>query len=698
MRHPMLADPIRTTDITSAILPHVQSENEVIRCAAVRALGRNGQDDPRSREVLLELIRDGDPDIRSDAIEALAPLAQAKDVDMILESLQADPVREVKLAAIQILVALKDTKCIPQLRALALSKCEDSVVWEDEIADWDDWMDIQIAAINALGTLGASDSIDDLLAALNDEMGQTLDIPVFRALAQLGQQGLVWLLATVEAGKGLARKRAADALADVDPDLLRPHLDRLTGADDVALRLLGLSLLSADDPKAEQLTLQDVSQDLRLAGLVQFAQSRPEWVIAALADPSERVQATALEQLELPLPDYLHDMLVDNILAWLLNGGAVLTPAAATLLPKVAPQRAAGPLNALASDADRPIEARLAAIRGLGGIGGPAMSEILGELLADRSQQVRLVALHEIKALAQAGDHTALDILVHAIGGTQLDEEDKVQVLNLGVAPDVGTPKEDAPSNLRISEEGEILQEDPAESDVPATGSTLAALQFVTPEAEAQAAKSKPKGKKNRVAIEGPDAVGEDLSCAAIEAARALGSVRVAAAVASQITASSDRIRIASWRALTTGFPSCFEAAQAAPMALCDASPEVRREALKVLILADQLDRYLLQALEDQDALVRADAVAQLSDERLLPFISDTAVSVRHAALSTALDSGDKNLSAQAIAQVFSAGRVDTLAWALKRSDDMQAEAVRRLNTGEEGRANFIILDALAAS
>ena len=285
----MLADTIRTKDITSAILPHTQSENEVIRCAAVRALGRNGKGDPRSRAVFLDMLRDQDPDIRSDAIEALAPLVQPEDAAVILESLQSDPVREVKLAAIQILVGLEDRTCIPQLRALAMSKCEDSIAWEDEIADWDDWMDIQIASINALGTLGAAESIDDLMAALNDEMGQTLDIPVFRALAQMGKQGLIWLLATVQAGKGLARKRAADALAGVDPDLLRDHLDRLIEAEDVALRLLGLSLLSADMPQAEALTLRDPSQDLRCAGLKQFCKDRPDWIIAALADPSETV-------------------------------------------------------------------------------------------------------------------------------------------------------------------------------------------------------------------------------------------------------------------------------------------------------------------------------------------------------------------------------------------------------------------------
>lgn len=693
----MLADTIRTEDITSAILPHTQSENEVIRCAAVRALGRNGKDDPRSRAVFLDMLRDPDPDIRSDAIEALAPLVQPEDAAVILESLRGDPVREVKLAAIQILVGLEDRTCIPLLRALAMSKCEDSVAWEDEIADWDDWMDIQIASINALGALGAAESIDDLMAALNDEMGQTLDIPVFRALAQMGKQGLIWLLATVQAGKGLARKRAADALAGVDPDLLRDHLDRLIEAEDVALRLLGLSLLSADMPQAEALTLRDPSQDLRCAGLKQFCKDRPDWIIAALADPSETVQAEALSLLSLPVPDYLQDVLVDNLQAWLKTGGAVLSPAAAKLLPKVAPDRAAEALNALASDRERPIEARLAAIRSLGELRGPAMAGILGKLLADRAQQVRVVALHELKSLTQAGDRVALDVLVQAVSGGLLDEDDSIQPLDLGPAADVGMPKGEAASSIRISEDGEILQ-DGLGDDEDKSGSTLAALQIVTPKANAQVAEGKTnKSKRRRVAIEGPDAVAEDLSCAAMDAAAGLGSVRIADAMLSQLHASEDRTRIAAWRALTVGFSTCLEAAQAAPLALCDALPEVRRSALAVLIGTGQIDKFILQALEDDDTLVRADAVAQLTGKHLLDFVADPATAVRHAALGVVLNSNDVELITQAMAQVFVSARVDTIAWGLQRSTEMRSEAGRRLaDDAISGRDHFVILDALA--
>ncbi|WIY24140.1 HEAT repeat domain-containing protein [Parasedimentitalea psychrophila] len=693
----MVADPIRCEDITTAILGHIQSENEVIRCAAVRALGCYGTADRRSREVLLGLLRDPDPDVRSDAIEALAPLACRQDAAVILQSLQGDPVREVKLAAIQILVGLQDQSCIPQLRALAKSKCEDAIAWEDEIADWDDWLDVQIAAIAALGSLGVTDSIDDLLAALNDEMGQTLDIPVFRALAQLGKQGLVQLLASVEGGKGLSCQRAADALAEVDPELLRAHLDQLLQAEEVGLRLLGLELLSEDMPQAEDLAVRDPSEHLRCVALRRFAGARPEWVIAALADPSATVQSTALGLLVLPVPDDLGDMLVDNMQAWLQTGDDVLSLASAKLLPKFAANRAVAVLSAFVVDPSWVIEARIAATRSLGGLCDPAVLDILQLLLADRSQQLRLVALHEIRSRALSGDRQALSYLVRAIDGTLLAEDDAVQPLDLGAAADVGMQQQEGSRNIRISEDGDILEAGEEEPDV--SGSTLASLQ-ATPLATDEPAVSRSATKKShRVAVEGPDAVADDLSCAAMAAATGLNAVQIAAAVLDRITAPQDMMRIAVWRLLRADFTTCLETALAAPMALADTVPEVRRNAFAVLVASDQVDKFVLQAIEDSDALLRADAVGHLRGHRLLDFIADPVAGVRQAALTVALNGADADLKAQAIAQVFETGRVDTIGWGLQRSAEMRSQAQLRLaDKTVSGRDHFVILDALGTS
>ena len=165
-----------TPNAVSAILPYCRNENEVLRSAAIRALASQGAGDTRSRQALLSAILDEDPDVRTDAMHALANEALAKDASVFRTSLEGDPVREVKLAAIHALANLKDEPSVPFLRDLMLSRCEDRVAWEDELGDWEDWLDIQVACIQALGQIGATDMIEDMFDALNDEFGQTLDI------------------------------------------------------------------------------------------------------------------------------------------------------------------------------------------------------------------------------------------------------------------------------------------------------------------------------------------------------------------------------------------------------------------------------------------------------------------------------------------------------------------------------------------
>ncbi|MEM9778478.1 MAG: HEAT repeat domain-containing protein, partial [Pseudomonadota bacterium] len=169
-----------------ALSPWLESQNEVLRCAAIRATSGLCEDVDMQRETLLTALMDPDPDVRTDAMEAFAPLARDGDAGTLLLSLSGDPVREVKLAAIAGLGGLQCPEASGLLRSLARSRAEDQVAWEDEDSDWEDWLDIQIAAIKALGQMGDASAIPDLLAARDDEYGQTLDVQVFEALSLMG--------------------------------------------------------------------------------------------------------------------------------------------------------------------------------------------------------------------------------------------------------------------------------------------------------------------------------------------------------------------------------------------------------------------------------------------------------------------------------------------------------------------------------
>jgi hypothetical protein len=121
---------------------------------------------PRTRTALLATLEDQDPNLRTDAMTALELIAPPEDAPAILRSLTGDPVREMKLFALHALTRLgPDAAALAHIRALVLTRCEDDVAWEDDGAVWENWLDIQIAAIDALGRMGAAQAIPDLLAA-----------------------------------------------------------------------------------------------------------------------------------------------------------------------------------------------------------------------------------------------------------------------------------------------------------------------------------------------------------------------------------------------------------------------------------------------------------------------------------------------------------------------------------------------------
>ncbi len=116
-------------DAATVIARHLQSENEVVRCLAAKALGHIGSD--LAADALVAALMDPDPDVRADAMEALVTCARPRDAAPVCRSLIGDPVQEVKIAALRVLARLGDRESIALIRRLALDRAEDTVSWED---------------------------------------------------------------------------------------------------------------------------------------------------------------------------------------------------------------------------------------------------------------------------------------------------------------------------------------------------------------------------------------------------------------------------------------------------------------------------------------------------------------------------------------------------------------------------------------
>ena len=182
---------------------------DVHRDLAIKALGRIG--DRAAVPALIEALRDPDEDVRTDAAEALSALADPRAAGPLMESLLGDPCDDVKLNAIAALARLRDPKLTPWLIRLLKGRDEELVWDETEFHEtgWDDWTDIQIKAIEALGELGAIEAVQDIAAAIDDEFGQDLTDAGFKALAKLGTPGVETLVRYLADGDERQRRRVA---------------------------------------------------------------------------------------------------------------------------------------------------------------------------------------------------------------------------------------------------------------------------------------------------------------------------------------------------------------------------------------------------------------------------------------------------------------------------------------------------------
>ncbi|MGH1412778.1 MAG: HEAT repeat domain-containing protein [Pelagimonas sp.] len=622
-------------DAVPTLLHHLATGNEVIRTDAARALANTARGDDRVRRALLAALRDEDPDVRSDAMEALRHFADPDDAPIIRASLIGDPVREIKLAAIALLVQLRDKDAIPVLHKLAMDRCQDEIAWEDDLGMWDEWLEVQTACIRALGQLHATASVRDILEARDDEFGQNLDLPVCDALSQMGPDGMVWLLTIAQTEQGLARKRVLETMARMDSAALEPHLDFLLNDDNFDVRKLALPLLAPDDPKLADLALNDPHSDIRVAALIRGAAAQSEMAVSGLSDRAPEVQAAALDHLTLPLDEKLVAALEPNLQAWLLTDDGSLATAVARNWLRLSAGGEVDPLLMLINNNDRPLEARLAAVDALAKMQGAPATERLISVLSNPAQQVRTQILTHLVARAKSEDMAAIEVLAAAAQGALRAAQDTGQS-----APDIA----DRP-RLHITKDGDVeavppaMAQDETPAAKPAASSTLEAIQInrIAPP------KQEGKGKKarKRQAIEGPADVAHDLSRLALSLIGGIASDDIAKAIRAMTGNAKDDLRFGAFRALEQRSFAGLLTAEDTPYlstGMMDRTHIVRTIAARLAADLPDLHQQLVALKSDPDALVRSLAIPAIQDPaELFDCLSDPDNRVRQAAFSRLL-------------------------------------------------------------
>ena len=417
--------PPSAPDVCQVLCDILKDGIDVHQCAAAKALKQ--VDDVRATKALIQALLDQDEDVRADAAAALVGRKDAGACRQLLENLIGDPCGEVKISAIDALVAARDGAVVPWLRRLAVS-ADEEVIWDEDgqIADgWDDWADVQLAAIAALGELKIEDAAPDILAVIIEGDGQDVSEVGCKALAHLGLPGITALETLLDQPDERYRRRAAAGLASFEAPEAASGVVKALGDKTREVRLATGRVLAARDPgdMRLELLLLDPVPEVRVEAIGFCGAAHPHRLDLLLDDASASVagavvavlaKAPTLVEADLVVPR-IYDIFVD-----FADKDPNLAGTAAQALAALDPEGCHDKLIAVAGDAGATTQLRIGALKGLARIGGDAAIQTLIDVLGGDDRQVRLEAMSLLLKIAFVGEfwpNPAGDVLLDALNG-----------------------------------------------------------------------------------------------------------------------------------------------------------------------------------------------------------------------------------------------------------------------------------------
>ncbi len=700
-----------TVDTVGSVLGRILKDGiDIHRCMAARALGRIA--DPVTLGALIAALKDEDEDVRMDAAGALARIGDARSREALHWSLINDPCAEVKLAAMDTLAQFGADDLIPLLRRLVQGRADD-VAWDEEAfydGGWDDWTDIQVKAIQALALLGAEEAVPEIVSAIDDEFGQELTDVGFKVLAGLGEPGVKALTNFLDDKSERRRRRVAAALGGVDAELADAALARALADPSKDVRLMASRSLARHDPADGRLAalFDDADPEVRAEAARICGVRYPQKIDTLLNDPDTGVQTVVLGVLAEEPETLAADVVADRIRLRLHGADEKVAAAATAALAALDPAGAFDDLSAAAGDGKRPLEVRLAALRGLATIGGDDVERVLAELAGDDQRQVRLDALSALAARA-GGDNPwpnfSGDTLLAALGGDLVPAPETADDDDEPRAEPVSSEPEDKPA---------AASADGAEDEEPTGDDEAFPLSTLQSMLGADAAGAEINQKRE----EGIELTGDDMERLALAqrspkkkavpvvptvaahddvrrfAARLLGDLRhdvVAEALAGVLADEDREVRLAAVDSLARIGEGPASLPVVAVEALFEAAghvePEMRLLAVRALGKAggDGVAEVVAARLADDDGFVRAEAVGALSE---LGAGGDSVV-----ALFDDPEPGVRLATARAVAVVGSSGTLDQLvdfAFAFKGYHRREAGRILRGVDAEAANARFV--------
>lgn len=311
------------------------------RVAAAQALGRIG--DAACTDPLVHALRDEDEDVRIDAATALGVIGDLAAGEALLDNLVNDPSPEVKKVALDALIACRFQPVVPCLEKLIISRPED-MVWDDEAFfqdGWDDWLDLQLSAIEGVAAFGIESAVPAIVHALQDEEGQDLTEQAVAAFSRLGFSGIEAMKRLLGDGERM-RRAIARCLVNAPIEIAGDLIVSLIKDQSAAVRLEVLLTLHKIAPGYADLRsfFEDDDPSVRAEAVTLLGFDYPDDLRLALRDTSIFVAAAALEVVA-QHPDLLPpDILMPFLSEWIESDDQTVADPASTLLATIAPKDA----------------------------------------------------------------------------------------------------------------------------------------------------------------------------------------------------------------------------------------------------------------------------------------------------------------------------------------------------------------------
>ncbi len=460
----------------------LQNGMDIHRCAAATALGK--MDFPGSSAVLTKALLDEDEDVRVDAVTALLDLDDSKTADAVMENLLGDPCPEVKLSAIEMLANVNHTDVVPWLHKIIAGRDEEINWDEDEFyaTGWDDWLDIQLAAIKALGKIGTDESVAVILEAIANEEGQDVTQFAIPALAQLGGAGASALASLFDEGDARTRRRVCSVLQPGHSEEMDELLELCLADEAGDVRYVAVSRLIENNPDDERLAefFEDPHDEVRILITKTVGAKEPAMAMARLSDKSPEVRQTVFRTI-VDNPEAFEKEDFSEVVRKAIVGVPEVAAAAAVAWAALIGKPSAKSLGGALLNLEQPLVFRLGLIEALSLLEDAGLPYLV-DTVGDTNRQVRISTLSALAQIATSDTwpNSASDSLLAALKGELVEpveevdgeDEDEGEDEDINVAESVD--QSEATSTLdQILQDGirtgSLQEEQPEEEEIVLT-------------------------------------------------------------------------------------------------------------------------------------------------------------------------------------------------------------------------------------